>query len=285
MRLFAGVLLMCTMVLQAQEAVTIDADIVRVRKELAQVLSDRTRTQNEMAKDRTEFDDYRARTKTRMKQLGLELDSLNSRIRSVTNTHDSLQVRLSGIESTIKQYDLLQDDFRQRLVAGCRMLDSLAQRFPPMVAKTASSSLRLLASELVAKSVENIESVSRIGQICGQMEEYAASVQIGQESSTIPEIRGMVYRLRVGTFFEAIVDVKGEKVLFWRGSDEKGVARWEPTDDVEIAAAVLRAVNIREGRQTPDFARLPLQYAVGTTASAGGSVSDTLARDHGGAAQ
>ena len=86
-------------------------------------------------------------------------------------------------------------------------------------------------------------------------EEATGSIQVSQESSPIAEIRGMVYRLRIGTFFEAVVNVKGDECAVWYPSDTTG---WRTIKDVSIAGEIFKAANIREGKTMPSFVNLPL---------------------------
>ena len=86
-------------------------------------------------------------------------------------------------------------------------------------------------------------------------EELTGSIQVSQESSPIAEIRGTVYRLRIGAFFEAVVNLKGTECAVWYASDSTG---WKTITDPSVAAEILKAANIREGKTMPAFVNLPL---------------------------
>jgi hypothetical protein len=90
-------------------------------------------------------------------------------------------------------------------------------------------------------------------QIMVRAEEVTGSIQVSQESSPITEIRGTVYRLRIGTFFEAVVNLKGEECAVWYGA-----GGWKTLKDAAVAAQLLKAANIREGKSLPAFVKLPL---------------------------
>ena len=95
-------------------------------------------------------------------------------------------------------------------------------------------------------------------QILNKLDEASSGIQISQESSPVADIRGMVYRLRIGTIFEAVVDTKGEKCAVFTGWGDDGAPHWKNLDSPDTAMMVLQAVNIREGKSLPAFVNLPL---------------------------
>ena len=80
-----------------------------------------------------------------------------------------------------------------------------------------------------------------------------------RKARPVADIRGMVYRLRIGTIFEAVVDTKGEKCAVFSGWGDDGAPHWKDLDSPVLAQAVLQAVNIREGKSLPAFVNLPLR--------------------------
>jgi hypothetical protein len=154
--------------------------------------------------------------------------------------------------------DLEQDELRSNLVSSTKELAEYIRGLPPLVVTQIGASASLLQHELTTKSVDNIEGMTRLFQIFSQIDEVLASIQISQESSPVPEIRGTVYRLRLGAFFEAVVDIKGEKGALWHKQGEKDGSQWKVISDPEISAALLKAINMREGKAIPTFIGLPL---------------------------
>ena len=69
----------------------------------------------------------------------------------------------------------------------------------------------------------------------------------------------MVYRLRIGTIFEAVVDTEGREMRgFHRAGAATALRAGENLDSPETAMMVLQAVNIREGKALLVFVNLPL---------------------------
>ena len=120
------------------------------------------------------------------------------------------------------------------------------------------SGLSLLMNDMTIKSIDVVEGCTRLVQILGKLDEAGSGIQISQESSPVADIRGMVYRLRIGTIFEAVVDTKGEKCAVFSGWGDDGAPHWKDLDSPVLAQAVLQAVNIREGKSLPAFVNLPL---------------------------
>jgi len=58
------------------------------------------------------------------------------------------------------------------------------------------SSLALVKSDLAAKTIECAEGFARLAQIVGLMRDATASIQTSSETSPVPDIRGLVARLR-----------------------------------------------------------------------------------------
>jgi hypothetical protein len=155
----------------------------------------------------------------------------------------------------IKQAEMCQDAMREKLVASCDQIIANLQNIPPMVQQNLIASTALLKNELRNKSIDNVEALNRLQQVMVRSEEVTGSIQVSQESSPISEIRGTVYRLRIGTFFEAVVNLKGEECAVWYGS---GIPGWKTIKDAGIASQILKAAQIREGKSLPSFVKLPL---------------------------
>jgi hypothetical protein len=194
----------------------------------------------------------------RLEQTTKEISSTKSNLIKESEKGDSLSALIRISQLREKQVDLEQDELRSNLVSSTKEIAEYVQRLPPLVVTQIGASLSLLQHELTTKSVDNIEGMTRLFQIFSQIDEVLASIQISQESSPVPEIRGTVYRLRIGAFFEAVVDIKGEKGALWQKEGEKNGSQWKVISDPEISTALLKAINMREGKAIPTFIGLPL---------------------------
>jgi hypothetical protein len=252
----------------AQEETDVAAEIKRIRKELLNVQEERSRVAEEKKKDMEDFEDYRKRTRKRMRQVRAETDSVKQQIEELRMKRDSLAALVNSERARKRQYELLQDAFRQALIDGCDRMLVVAEDYPPLVSSKCVSSLNLLRNELDTKAIDNIEGINRLVQVGQDMEEMSAGMQIVQGSSPVSEIRGTTFRIRIGTFFDAVVDAKGLRCAFWTGYDDNGGARWRVVSEPTVASQVLNAVNIREGKALPALVRLPITHSEDGSSSA-----------------
>jgi hypothetical protein len=175
--------------------------------------------------------------------------------------NDSLLALIRSESSRQRQYDLMQDSFRKKLIAACSRYLEKTESIPPLAAKNMRSMLSFLQSELTTKNIDNIEGLQRLAQVQKDFDAVTGSIQIAQGSSPVPEIRGTVYRLRIGCLSEAAVDVQATKYALWKGADSSGNALWELHSDPDGAAKIMEAVNIREGKALPAFAHIPFSMS------------------------
>jgi len=243
--------------IKAAESVDLDEEIRRIRKELAQVTSQRQSVKQEAASDSKDHASYRTKFENRLKTASAETDSIFELIRQYRQRNDSLSAVIAGLKSSQKQYDLLQEDFRLRLIAVCDQISRLASTIPPMSSKSISNPAAFLKSELVSRNIDNIDGLQRLMQILNNHEELTGSIQIFQGISPVPEIPGTVYRLRIGCLFEAVVQSTGNRYALWNGMDSTGKEIWLTRSDPEGGSQILNAINIREGKTLPSFARIP----------------------------
>jgi chromosome segregation ATPase len=230
-------------------------EIKRVRKELMQLQTERQKNKLDRIKDMTDFKEYAKRTTERLAALKDETNSINRQIAAQQHRSDSLEALFNYANAQVKQVDMSQDAMREKLAVSCDQLIANCQVLPPMVRQNLVSSSALLKNELRNKNVDNVEAFNRMQQIMTRAEESNGSIQVSQESSPIAEIRGTVYRLRIGAFFEAIVNLKGEECAVWYGA---GDPEWKTIKNPAIASEILKAANIREGKSLPAFVNLPL---------------------------
>jgi hypothetical protein len=232
-----------------------ESEIKRVRKELMQLQTERGKNKLDMAKDQAEFKEYTRRTAERLAAVKNETNSINAQIAASQRRNDSLAALINAANAQVKQGEMSQDAMREKLARSCDQVIASLQSAPPMVRQNLVASAALLKNELRNKTIDNVEAINRMQQIMIRAEEVTGSIQVSQESSPISEIRGTVYRLRIGAFFEAVVDLKGEACAVWTGS---GSPEWKTINDPKIAAELLKAANIREGKSLPAFVTLPL---------------------------
>lgn len=243
--------------IKAAEAVDLDEEIRRIRKELTQVSSQRQAVKQEAANDSKDHASYKTKFENRLKTASAETDSIFELIQQYRQKNDSLSAVIATLKSSQKQYELLQDNFRLRLIAACDQISRLVPNIPPMSSKSISNPAAFLKSELVSRNIDNIDGLQRLMQLLNNFEELTGSIQIFQGISPVPEIPGTVYRLRIGCLFEAVVQSTGSRYALWNGVDSTGKEIWLTRSDPEEGSQILNAINIREGKTLPAFARIP----------------------------
>jgi hypothetical protein len=234
-------------------------EINRIRKELVSVQNERERVREEKEKDAEDFEEYRKRIRETMRSIRHETDSIELETIDYKENRDSLAALINSVENRAKQYEMLQDGLRTNLISAASRVMTFAETLPPQAAEKHISALKLLANELKAKDVDNIEAVTRLLQVINDMHDLTGNIQIAQGTSPVPEIRGTAYRFRLGAIFEAVVNAKGTTAAVWTGYGENGNAQWRMISDPAIAGEILKAVNVREGKALPELVRLPLQ--------------------------
>jgi hypothetical protein len=237
---------------------SIDDEIMRLQKDLVQTQIDMDRTVQETEKDQKDFEAYQRRTSQRMAQIGNQLDTLKSEIAFQSHGNDSVSAQIRSVLAQRREIELSQEEFRQKLISLCNEVQPAVKKLPPIIMVPTLSALSLLVNDLSSKSIDLVEGCTRLVQVLNKLDEASSEIQVSEEHSPVPEIRGTVYRLRIGTFFEAVVDEKGEHCAVFKGWGDDGGPTWEKINSPAIAAALLRAVNIREGKSLPAFVNLPV---------------------------
>ncbi|MBN1980873.1 MAG: DUF3450 family protein [Chitinivibrionales bacterium] len=264
--------------LAAQE-IDFEKEASSLRKEISRVESQRSQVRQDRAKDQKEFADYLTRLKRTTNSYVAETDSVRMLIQASLTTKDSVAVESKTLEQLKREYELRQESFRNRLMAECDSLFLVAQRFPPLVSGSLAASIQFLKGELAAKGIYNNEGMNRLAQVTNDMEEFTSTIQILQESSPVPDIRGTVYRIRIGCVFEGVVDEKGTKAALWNGYDSDKKPLWTMIASQSECDRLFKAIQIREGKSLPDFVELPFLSA--STASPSDSVSAKSPSDSG----
>lgn len=240
----------------AENSFNLDSEIARLRKEISRTQNERKQIQLSLTKDLQESTAYRSRTDVRFIQMRKQMDSISLETNVLAKKRDSLDALIRITQSERTQIELGQDRIRTMLLNECAKVAIQVQTFPPLIAHHLSSSLELLMADISTKSVDNNESMTRLLQILDRMEDATASIQISQENSPVSDIRGMVYRVRFGTVFEGVVDVKGEKAAVWNGYNSDRAPIWNMRES-SAANALLKAAEIREGKALPGFIMIP----------------------------
>jgi hypothetical protein len=114
----------------------------------------------------------------------------------------------------------------------------------------------------MAKNIDNVEGLHRLVQIVGNMEEYNGTIQTGQETSVVPQLRGSALMLRIGSLFEAVVDEDGKTGALWQGNDSLGQPLWQTVAEAQSCAIILKAINMRESKALPAFMALPYSLSL-----------------------
>jgi hypothetical protein len=236
---------------------SIDQEIKRIKKEQAQIRTERQRVGEDASKDLNEFSEYRNRTAARKKSLIGETDSLKRVAASYTIKRDSLEALISGIRSKERELDLSQERFRARMAAACNRCMAVARQTPPSISSQFTGALAFLLNDCSSKCVDNIEGLRRLVQIVQNIEDASCAVQTGQGVSPVPGLRGNVDLLRIGSVCEAAVDEKGGACAVWRGVDSAFQPVWKIYTDRATVTAVREAINIRDGKTLPAFMALP----------------------------
>lgn len=235
----------------------IDDDIIRLRKELSRQQTESQRIKTDIDREQKDFVAYQKNIEQRTRSLLTTMDSTRQDITRATRKNDSLAAHLASQSNTIRQIELTQETTRQEIVSACTGLETIIGRMPPLTAQSLIAALALLKSDLAGKSIDNIEGANRLYTILTRLEEAAGMIVVSQENSPVADIRGTVYRIRLGNFFEGAVDEKGAKGVIFTGYAPDGSPQWK-TADAGLAAALYSAAVIREGKSLPAFVRLPL---------------------------
>jgi hypothetical protein len=259
--LTAAAIIVCTMFAAAQQQPDINNELTRLRKELTQIQVQRDKNRVERDNEKKDFEAYRDRMTKRMNRARADIDSVKQEAIVRQHASDSLAAQVTNLQQRKHQVDLSKESLRLRLAASCDVLDSIAISLPPLVLGQVRSSIALVKSELAAKSIESAEAFGRLSQTAILMREAMSSVQAGQETSPVADLRGTVCRIRIGCLLEAVADLKGEKCFVWQGNTPDGAPVWKAPVDPGMAANVVTATAVREGKHLPVFVSLPLAIA------------------------
>jgi hypothetical protein len=241
---------------QGAEVADLDLDINRIKKEITQVRAERQRLKDDIARDKSDFDAYCARTASRKKAYVAETDSVRGLIVSFGRKKDSLDAHIAGIEQKKRNFDLLKENFREHIARACGKLIDYVKRLPPALSRPAAGALTFLLNDCKTRNIDNVEALQRLVQIVRNLDESTLSIQTGQEASPAPSIRGSAAMLRIGSIFEAVVDEDGKNGAVWQAG-EADVGQWRMLPGTQQAQMISKAIAIRESKSLPSFIMLP----------------------------
>jgi len=259
LRLGTAILAVVSVVFSALaiENVETENEINRLKKELSQVRLERQRVAEDIAQDKKEFADYQERAAARKSECKTETDSIKDQTALLVQKKDSLAALSNGAQLKRKQYELEQESFRQSILDACARLTAVAKKMPPGVSNQSVGALTFLTQDCTSKTIDNIEALHRLMQIIQNLDEASSAIQIGQETSAVPEIHGSASMVRIGNIFEAVADDDGKVCAYWSGVDSLGHERWDVVRDPAKASLVLKAISVRQGKALPSFIDLP----------------------------
>jgi Protein of unknown function (DUF3450) len=235
-----------------------DNEMVRLRKELHQIQTQRQNNRQDMEAEQRDFAAYRARTDKRLASARSDIDSVkHETVRNQTRS-DSLSSLIQSAQLKKRDIELSRDALRNRLQNSCDKLNAMAIRLSPQSQAQTRSSIDLVKNDLAARTIESPEAFARLAQIIGLMRDATGSIQTSSENSPLPDIRGTCVRLRVGCVMDAVADSKGTVCYLWNGNRADGSPVWRTADDKASGPEIVHAVAVREGKALPSFVNLPL---------------------------
>ncbi|MGM0443374.1 MAG: DUF3450 family protein [Fibrobacterota bacterium] len=253
------ILLCCCMFAAAsaeQSVEDIKSEIKNVRAQLVEVREENSSVVDKIDDDRREFKEYRDKILEKIRTVEDENDSLDSEIRDLRLRRDSLGGVLAGKKRSQRSYEILQKNLSREMADAAKELKESCTKLSPSLREKPVSAADLLISELESGNVDNVEALTRLFQIARDVANSSFAIEIAQGRSPVPELRGTIYKIRIGTLMDAAVNMDGTKAAVWQGRDENGKDMWEMVESKDVAAEILKAVNVREGKSLPDLVSL-----------------------------
>lgn len=255
--IISAVFVLTTSSAYSSQVPDLENEIIRIKKEIASVSSQRKAIALETVNDSKEHDSYKKRMNEKLKEVNQEIDSLGKIETEYRKKNDSLAIVITSLKSNQKEYELLNNNFRSILTNLCDKIIDQVQKTPPMVSKDLSTPLSFLKSELMSGNIDNTEGMQRLFQIIKNYEEATSTIQIYQGTSPTPQLQGTIFGLRIGCLFEAAVQSDATRYAVWNFSYSTGKGTWSVYNDSRGASEILSAIYVREGKSLPAFARIP----------------------------
>ncbi len=238
----------------SQEEVELENQLRRAKKDLEQLEKERKKIQEATQEDYKQFKEYQQRARKKFKALKQKNDSLNQIASGLRSKNGQLGSRINSIKSSQREYDIYQQRVKQKLEKLCDTLLQVTEALSPLLSEKNSASIKFLKSEIQASTSDNIESMNRLFSILTELDNKLMSIEVEQGTSPLPNITGVVYRLRIGGIFESLVNEKGTQAALWDFKEQK----WEMVDDKDTVTRIRKAVSIRIGKSVPELVPLPL---------------------------
>jgi hypothetical protein len=238
----------------SQEEVELENQLRRAKKDIEQLEKERAKVRQATQDDYQQFKEYQQRARQQFGKLKQKNDSLNQIASKLRTRNSILGSNINAIKSRQREYDINQEKVRARLELLCDTLLQIAEALPPLLSEKQSTSIKFLKSEIHAATSDNLESMSRLFSILTELENRLMDVEVDQGTSPVPGIAGVVYRLRIGGFYESIVNEDGTQSALWNVDSRK----WEMVGDKDMSARIRKAVSIRVGKSVPELVTLPV---------------------------
>lgn len=236
------------------------SEIAGIRKEIEEINKEIVEVSEQKNSDLKKFETYQKRTQRYHEEIKKENDSLSAEIQKERKKNERLDRTLTSIINKSKQIKLRDEHLKNQLIAVCVSLDSLCGNLPPLLITKYQNNLQFLISELKTNNCSSVEGLFRISQIIHKLEESIMDIQISQGISPIADIKGQIYRVRVGAIFEAVVNNDGSMAAVW---DKKEKSGWRVISDETLSKKLLTAIKVREGKTVPQLVSIPLSINKG----------------------
>ena len=238
----------------SQEEVELENQIRRAKKDIEQLEKERKKINQGTQEDYKHFKEYQQRARQKFQALKQKNDSLNQVSSELREKHSQLGSQINSLKSRQKEYDIYQQSVKNKLEQLCDTLLLVTETLSPLLSEKQSASIKFLKSEIQAATSDNIESMNRLFSILTELDNRLMSIEVDQGTSPLPNITGVVYRLRIGGIFESVVNEKGTRSALWDFQEKK----WHLIEDKDITARIRKAVSIRIGKSVPELVELPL---------------------------
>ena len=235
----------------------IETKIDYVRKELRKLQKERQSLRDDYKTDAVEFQTYRKMVLQKKRELVTEIDTVKLVVKKESERKDELSTKFNSLKNREANIIASNKQLSRELVGNINSVLTIQNSLPPLTKESILSSLEILKKELESGGIDNIEAMNRYFTILETIDNIPSTVQVTQGNSNLPFIRGMVYRVRLGSVYEAVVNIDGTKAGLWRGYDENGTPIFEELTDELQAAEILHSVHIREGKSIPAIGSFP----------------------------
>jgi hypothetical protein len=249
--------ILCTAGYCAAQNDELDREIIRLKKEISRVQAQRSDEAKQVKKEQAEFKAYQERIAGRIAAVNRQTDSINTALHQATHRNDSLHARISSVNAQLREQEMLGSRVRTVIAGALKKLQGELPNLPPLIKDQYSGPVSYLITELEAGTVENTEALYRMMRLVQDLRTVSQEIQVVEGASPVPQLQGVVYRLRIGAVFEAIVDQNGRKAFVWDGTGAGSDSVWRAVGSSDGAAAILKAVKIREGKTVPELVELP----------------------------